>query len=220
LQKVYKELSINYPHCSIELFDVDAIFTQVYQKPADYHFDAAKFKVPYIKSEAFRINQDGTSPATGYMFWDDVHPTADMHALLADMFYLKFSMKYGFSPPQADAVEAKINVSEDLLLKAYQNVHAKKVAKQQTSLFRGVRRPRAAREAMSLENILELAIHGGDRQALSTLKELQWLNKQGGINLNIPVLKKALRKVNAAHAASQGNVHGEDPRAPLLVAAC
>ena len=219
LEKAYKELSINYPHCSIELFDVDKIFREVYQKPADYHFDASKLKDPYTRSAAFRINEDGTSPATGYMFWDDVHPTADMHALLATRFYQKFSMKYSFSPPQPDAEEEKMNVSEDLLLKAYQNVHAKKVAKEQASFFRGARRPQVAREALSLESILERAINGGDKRALSVLKELHWLDKDGEINFNIPVLKKALRKVNAAHAASQmESTQLEEPRGPLLVA--
>lgn len=215
LEKAYKELSINYPHCSIELFDVNEIFTQVYQNPADYNFDESKLK------EAFGTNHDASTPSTGYMFWDDVHPTADMHALLADQFYRKFSLKYSFSPPKADAEEAKINVSEDLLLKAYQNVHRKNAVKEHATFFRGARRPQMMHETLSIEGILARALHGGDKRALATIKELNWLNKQGELNLNIPVLKKALHKVNTAYLASQGHrATREGARAPLVASAC
>ncbi len=218
LEKAKKELAINYPHCSLELFDVNAIFKKVYENPADYNFDPAKLKEPYLNSEAFRINADGTSPATGYMFWDDVHPSADMHALLADEFYRQYSMKYGFSPPQDDAVEAKIHVSEDELLRAYRNVQRSSAGRERHTMFRSAR-PAQAQQDLNLEGILTQALHHGDKRALSVMKELQWFNKQGELNLNIPVLKRALDRVNAARRAPQReHVEREDARAPLLAA--
>jgi hypothetical protein len=37
-------------------------------------------------------------PASGYLFWDDVHPTAAAHVLLADQF-LAVVAPGGISPP-------------------------------------------------------------------------------------------------------------------------
>ncbi len=219
LERARKELAINYPHCSLELFDVNAIFTKVYENPADYSFDPTKLKEPYLNSEAFRINPDGTSPAKGYMFWDDVHPSADMHALLADEFYRKYNMKYAFSPPQEDVVEARIDVSEDKLLRAYRNVNRSTAGRERHTMFHSAR-PAQAQQNLNLEGILTQALHHGDKRALSVMKELQWFNKQGELNLNIPVLKRALNRVNEAQRAVQrGHVEREDGRAPLLVAA-
>jgi phospholipase/lecithinase/hemolysin len=108
LEKACKELSTNYPQCTFELFDVNSIFDEIYQNPEAYGFDLAKLGKSYTK-ESLHINQDGTSPAKGYMFWDDVHPTADVHAILADRFYKKFNAKYSFSAPKNDATAEEKN---------------------------------------------------------------------------------------------------------------
>lgn len=218
LEKAYKELSINYPHCSIELFDVNAIFTRIYHNPEVYNFDQALLTEPCVQPGA-RINPGSTAPATGRMFWDEIHPSADLHAIIAARFYRKFSMNYHFSPPQDDAVEAKIDVSEDALLRAYRNVQGSQISRERNALFRGARPAAQAQHALDLDGILTRALHGGDRRALSVMKELHWFNEQGELNLNIPVLKKAIRRVHEAQNAVQiEGIERDDPRVPLVSA--
>lgn len=125
LEKAKQELSLSYPQCSFELFDVYSIFERIYADPEKYNFSSEKKTKAYTKSDEF-INSNGMSPAKGYMFWDDVHPSADMHALLASNFYRQFSLKYDFRPPKDDAQEEDVLLSEKQLLAAYQNAHAKK----------------------------------------------------------------------------------------------
>lgn len=76
--KACQRLEKIYPHCSISIFDVNSIFTKAYNNPKKYGFDRDKLRQPFTTSVDFKIEENGTSPANGYMFWNDVHPSADM----------------------------------------------------------------------------------------------------------------------------------------------
>ncbi len=206
LEKAYAELALNYPQCTIEIFNVNKIFSEIYDKPEDYGLSREKRTQAYTKSEEF-LNSTGTSPAKGYMFWDDVHPSADMHALLALKFYQKFNMKYAYTAPQDDAPEERIQVSEDQLLAAYRNLHGQKVRKERAKFFHGIRPIHTANVA--LEDIIASALHGGDKLALSVLKELQWVDNKGELKLNSPVLERKLNKVQIRHQVAP-TVHTTD----------
>ncbi len=97
----------SYPNLQLSVFDVSSQFYEVYNNPQAFDFDEDKIKTPYTTSEEFKRNQKNpqnkakqTSPSDGYMFWDDVHPTADMHALLADKFNQKYRKIFHFTPPE------------------------------------------------------------------------------------------------------------------------
>lgn len=104
LIKKYKELGIP---VNLSVFDVNEQFKEVYSNPEQYGFDRDKLKSPYVESALFKENQknpidqkEHISPAKGYMFWDDVHPTATMHDWLAERFKEKYYDKvFRFEPP-------------------------------------------------------------------------------------------------------------------------
>ncbi|STY28964.1 lipolytic enzyme, GDSL family [Legionella wadsworthii] len=81
--------------CSIDLFKIDTVFSKIYEdidkkgEQSEYsiYFDKDKLRQPYIQSKDYKLNPNGTSPGAKHMFWDDVHPTATMHALLMSEFY-------------------------------------------------------------------------------------------------------------------------------------
>lgn len=81
--------------CSVDLFQIDTVFSKIYEdidkrgEQSDYskYFDKDKLRQPYIQSKDYKLNSNGTSPGAKHMFWDDVHPTATMHALLMSEFY-------------------------------------------------------------------------------------------------------------------------------------
>ena len=87
--------------CVIEIFDVAAQFRNLYHNPEKYGLDRHKLGMPFTKSKDFVIKKDGTSPANGYMFWDDVHPTADAHARLGEEFFAIFKHIFDFVEPSA-----------------------------------------------------------------------------------------------------------------------
>ncbi|ARG99297.1 SGNH/GDSL hydrolase family protein [Legionella micdadei] len=192
LAKACHELSIMYPHCSIEVFDVNSIFTDAYQNPEQYHFAKSKREKPYSTSPDFKINEDGTSPASGYMFWDDVHPSADMHALLADIFYEKYAREYNFSAPNKKAAEnEELFISEKKLRAAFVKKYSSLLANQALNLH-----PDIEYETASLESIFK---EGLREETLThrVITELQWVNSQGKLNLNIPALKEAMARAMA-----------------------
>ncbi|CAM2733403.1 SGNH/GDSL hydrolase family protein [Legionella anisa] len=95
LQDLKDDLSKEHSDFSIDLFDINTVFSGIYTdvekngKQSKYNkfFDATKLKEAYKDSPDYKINPDGTSPGMKHMFWDDVHPTATMHALLMSEFY-------------------------------------------------------------------------------------------------------------------------------------
>lgn len=113
LNNRYKALNIP---VKLSVFDVAAQFKEVYFHPEQYKFDQDKLKTPYTKSADFEKNKKNPeyeaaqiSPSEGYMFWDDVHPTADMHSWLAEKFKELFSTVYNFIPP----INRKLSVKEE-----------------------------------------------------------------------------------------------------------
>lgn len=104
LAKACQTLRETYPHCSVDVFDINSRFKEIYEDPEKYGFVKEKRTQPYILSPEFKIKEDGTSPAKGFLFWDNIHPTAHMHALLAEDFYATYSLSYNFSAPQVEQV--------------------------------------------------------------------------------------------------------------------
>ena len=97
-----KEMAGTHPDCSIDEFDVFETFTQGYQNPTKYGFDANKIRTPYTQSIDFKsekTKKNTISSAKGYMFYDDLHPTAYLHALIGERVYNKLRQKFDFCPP-------------------------------------------------------------------------------------------------------------------------
>ena len=101
--EAYQDVAAANPDCSIDGFDIFGTFTRGYQNPKKYGFDADKIRVPYIQSIDFKLEKsrkNTASAAHGYMFWDDLHPTAYLHALVAEEFYNTFGNKFDFCAPK------------------------------------------------------------------------------------------------------------------------
>jgi phospholipase/lecithinase/hemolysin len=104
LNKKYQVLDIP---INLSIFDVQAQFTKIYNNPEQYGFEQDKIKTAYIESADFKKNKQNStfeakkiSPAKGYMFWDDVHPTMTMHNWLAEQFKKEYRTVYNFQTPQ------------------------------------------------------------------------------------------------------------------------
>lgn len=98
------EYKRKYPDLTIEVCDVNTKFKDIYNNPEKYKLEKNKLKQPFndVKKD-HQILPNGTIPSEGYMFSDDVHPTADVHAILANEFYDKYQNRYNFEEPKKDA---------------------------------------------------------------------------------------------------------------------
>lgn len=95
-----QEIKVKYPGITVDVFDVYTELKNIYDHPEQFGFDPAKLKKPYVKSDDFKMEKNGTSPAKGYLFWDELHPTADAQALLAEAIYKQFNQAYHFELEQ------------------------------------------------------------------------------------------------------------------------
>lgn len=93
------KLREEYPDCCIQLFDANKEFQDMFHHPEKYNLDKDKRHQPYTTSADFKIKENSTSPADGYMFWDAVHPTADVHAFLAQKILQEYENVFEFIAP-------------------------------------------------------------------------------------------------------------------------
>lgn len=196
-----KELEELYPHCSFDVFDVNGLFSEAYNSPGKYGFEEDKLRTPFTKSKDFKIDEKKhLSPSTGYMFWDDVHPTADLHAFLAEKFYEKYSIEYHFSAPQVEAIQSEeLDISEKDLLTAFEKHYKRHWDMDRHGFFGSLRKSKINLKDLTLDKIFQHALYGGGQRSREVLEDLQWINKAGDVDLNIPVLKEAMGRVLAEH---------------------
>lgn len=102
LARICQEFAEEYPHCSVDVFDVNSIVTAIYENPEMHGFDTAKLRQPYTQSTDFIIGKSDISSEKGYMFGDDIYPSTYVHAKLAEHFYRKYRLEYRFSAPEIE----------------------------------------------------------------------------------------------------------------------
>ncbi len=194
------KLAYENPMHSIEVFDVSSTFSDIYNHPEDHGFDSEKQRQPYTSSDEFIRTREHTSPAPGYMFWDDVHPTAHMHALLADAFYQKYKVEYNFTQPKVEAQEKiKLSLNKTELVAAFRAAYKGKLDADKRGYFGFFRRSNMPYHSADLETILKHALYNGGHRSLQVLQELGWLDAKKNLIPDCFALEKALAVVKAEH---------------------
>ncbi len=197
-----QKLQNMFPHCSFDVFDANSIFTEAYHNPEVYGLDPEKLKQPYKTSPDFKMLHNGTSPATGYTFWDDIHPTADVHGILAKEFYLKYNALYSFVEPEPeDKPDPELNISAEKLENAFRTCYAARLAQDRQGFF-GFGKSKIRYQNADLKEILKHAFCDGAQRTRDVITQLQWIDSQGKLNLNIPVLKETLEELQAENNAA------------------
>ena len=73
-------------YSDIRTVDVAALLEKVAANPGFYQFQNVTDKCVGDPTYFCILNSFNSGPAAGFLFWDDVHPTASAHALLAGQF--------------------------------------------------------------------------------------------------------------------------------------
>lgn len=196
LVKACEQLTKDCPQCSIESFDINAMFERIYHNPERYSFDTRKLTTPYSKSKDLDDPADGISPATGYMFYDALHPSADMHALLASHFYTQLEKRYELLEPNKTPVESYRILSADTLLASFRIHYEQQLKVDQRSFFSVARSNLNYKEA-DLSTVLRHGLKERGHRTRGVLKKMGWINQDGQLILNEPVLKEAMKQVGS-----------------------
>ncbi len=95
LTETCKKLAELHKDYSIEEFNVNELFVEGVEHPEKYGLHPEKSNTPYVKSEHFK-----TKEPKGYTFWDDLHFTAHIHALMGERFFNRIAPNFDFTPPK------------------------------------------------------------------------------------------------------------------------
>lgn len=193
-------LQAQYQGLSIEYIDVMGPFKDIYSNPEKYGFDTDKLKYAYSTSEDFKMNPDRTSPAKGYLFWDDIHPTAHAHALLAIIITDKLTKSYNFeAPPPTSQTDAKHMFEKflDDYIKKFQTDQSSYLGLYTLVAKKGL--PKELHGAIEsdedylplLAKVLNHGINDNAARTRSILLDLKWINEKNEINVNNPALAAA-----------------------------
>lgn len=98
LANMIDAFSTAYPGIDIYEFDIDAFFVEVRNDPSAFGFTNVTEPAP-------KLPPPNNFDSGGYIFWDDVHPTTRIHALIADRVYADLSATLPADTPDIPAQE-------------------------------------------------------------------------------------------------------------------
>ncbi|KTC83766.1 SGNH/GDSL hydrolase family protein [Legionella brunensis] len=179
LEEGMKKLSEEHEDCSLNVFDVNKFFTQAYENPEKFGLDPAKLHKPFIESEDFKKSK---TYAPGYMFWDDKHPTARVHELLAENFYSEYEEKYHFTAPH------------ESLITLFRENYGQRWEDDMNGwfgFFRQSNLPNYKSPHLQLTAILKHALYEGGDRTRDTIIHLGWINSKNELISNNPALVSA-----------------------------
>jgi hypothetical protein len=188
-----KKLKNECPDLSIHIFDTYSTLDNIYKNPGKFGFDEDKKNLQYTKSADFNL-ADGVSTAPGYMFWDDIHPTANLHARLGEIFstFIKSIKEYKFqAPPKSDATSPRFMV-ETFLKKYHEKLNSDKTSPWSAFGMWDTTKSKLSHDAIESEDdypriLADILYHGinegGDRTR-QILLELEWIDSNNNINFS------------------------------------
>ncbi|MGA9666871.1 MAG: SGNH/GDSL hydrolase family protein, partial [Gallionella sp.] len=89
-------------YANIRTVDVAALLENVAASPASYNFQNVTDACVSDPTYSCVLSSFNGGPASGFLFWDAVHPTASAHALLANQFAASVASGSGHKPPEHD----------------------------------------------------------------------------------------------------------------------
>lgn len=181
----------------VELIDIETDFNKVYNNPETYHFDPVKKVIPYVESPDFKPDAEVMS-SCGSMFWDDIHPSAALHATLAVMMLEQVRSKFDFKAPIPGKKE-----DARLMFEAFIRAYHKKYAADKDSWWFGSWSQSRLPEdfaGMHVEGdqdylpliaaIIKHAYSDGGKRSYKVMQAIGWV-KSGQIDVENDVLRHA-----------------------------
>lgn len=185
LNRAVNRLKERHPECTIELFDINTLFSEIYHYPEQYQLDPEKLSVPYTESPDFTM-VNGVSPGVGYMFWNGKHPTTHVHKLLAERIYETLNSKFSMQAPSSFSEDDLSAIFRDAYLDNFE-----KAQKGCCGFFRSSNLRFPENGLLPLKEILKHALYEGGKRTQKIMMKLEWMNKNCDVNPMIPLLVNA-----------------------------
>lgn len=195
---------------NVELFDICTHFGNVYHHPDQYHFDSDKRKTPYTESDDFKKDA-AVMPGCGAMFWDDIHPSAELHAVLASQIVDQLMRSYQFAMPKP---QPKHNAR--IMFEEFMRAYHDKYAEDKGSIWFGSWSTSRLPEDFHglfvesdddyiklIAKIIKHAFNDGGARTMKIMSEMGWL-RSGQIDIQNDVLLAAKIFVDS----NKQDVHG------------
>lgn len=186
MRELKAKFAKSHPEVQLDVFDVNHFVEQAYQHPEDFDLDPDKLTQPFTQSKDYK-GPDHSSTAEGYMFWDDLHPAAGVHAQLANKFYQSDIFK-----------QYSLHQAHDSLVQQFREAYGSRW-EQDTGRWLGHWRSTSNIEYLnkdlSLETILRHAFLEDGKRSFNALKDLHWIDDEGRLISDNPSLLRAMSVV-------------------------
>jgi hypothetical protein len=187
------EIKALHPEINIDVFDVNTVFNAVYKDPQRYGF--TNTTEPFVKSPYYHPEQEGAMSGHDYMFWDEIHPTGRMHALLTDAFFKRYNNRFDFIVPKFEKT-----VTPRCMFEKFMHAYDSRFKDDQDGYLGRWRISRLREDFKQqalegkedylrvLSEVIQHAVQGGGYRTLEILLDLGWVNHKNDINIEIPTL--------------------------------
>ncbi len=215
LKKGLDELKSKNPNSEIHLFEASKQFKDIYDNYNNYDFDS---RDPYVKSKAYKTSKDHMRDSEKHMFWDDVHPSAHMHRLLADRMEETVNKLYNIEKPTLDTEGKKREISEEVLVDEFLHAYHQRLQKEKRGIFGHFRKSQLQldSEHLKLDDIIYHALYdrtsrGHFNRTHQVLCDMGYF-KDALANdvVNVPAFIEAVERVKASVNASDNQNADKD----------
>lgn len=187
-----------------ELFDLHALFDEVYDHPKRHGFDPKRLHEPYTESRDFQKDRAHLHDQHGHLFWDPLHPSGHVHEIAAENIQDKILSTFELLDiSQTPAGKKADDIDQTHLLDAFHLAYQQALQKDQAqrSLFYWPRSNLRDQDLDSLESLFHHALmHGGERSK-EVMIELGWINTEGRLCSQLPTLVDAFQRYNSEQKA-------------------
>lgn len=194
LVKACAELKAQDPTIDLNIFPVSEHFSRIYNNAAQYGL--TNTTEPLVESKYYRNTKDPL-PSEGYMFFDEIHPTAKTHSFLAEEFYKLCIQSYDVQVPEFDRASTAQCMFEKFMME-YESTFSS----DRNGFWGDYRNSNlpADIKGFAIENnrdyievlaaIFSHALKDDGKRTLRILGDFGWINSDKSINMQIPVLQR------------------------------
>lgn len=137
----------------------------------------------------------GASPSSGYMFWDDVHPSADTHAQNGRHFYEWFTQRFRCTEPDSRLVDLQQESAESILA-SFRQSYGYRLSRDRSGLFGCLGgHSRLDYTKASLADVFYHAVYDHGNRTKQILTKLGLMDKHYIPIMAIPAVADAMRDV-------------------------
>ena len=188
-----------YPQCQVDVYDINDKFKDIYNDPVKYGFKEELLKTPFKGTPGSQpVPGQPCTPAPGFMFNDDMHPTTATHEILAGQAQQNIETLYEVVDPNLKhRAPTELTIEPGTLINIFKEKYTKIFDKDRFGFFgeKCHSNIKYRFKHLSLEDIFDHALNHGGNRTNKVLQKLGWLDSYGKLRAeNVIELKRAYER--------------------------